>query len=103
MPTLAELQDFPGDEPTLIIAASSGGLVEPLDGPGNVDTIIDRFPETVYDQSRDTHLYRFLAALTGDAGAGLLKKQTFTARLRNEGELLTFTDLDSFYVQHFRF
>lgn len=64
---------------------------------------MDRFPEPVYAQGRDTHLYHFLTALCGDAGAGVLKKQAYMARLATETELLRFTELDTFYTQHFRF
>ncbi len=78
-------------------------LVEPLDGFATVDQVFDRFPEEVYNQSRDSHLYLFLQALCGDSGAGVLKKQSYIARLKNEGALLVYQDLDTFYTQSFTF
>src|SRR3954468_54036 len=103
MPTLQQLTDQPGADPPLVVDQASTNQIEPLAGPVSIDDLMDRFPDTVYDQSRDTHLFKFISALCGDSGAGLLKKQTFLARLRNEGDLLTFRDLDTFYVQHLRF
>lgn len=101
MPTLQELGADTGQELEFIQANDS--QVEPLDGPVSIEALMDRFPETTYTQGRDTHLYKFVAALCGDAGAGLLKRQSYIARLKNEGELLTFKDLDSLYAQVLRF
>lgn len=99
MPTLAQ---FAGDaDPTLIQFVDNIPLVEPLDGPTSVDDVMDRFPEEVYQQGRDTHLYRFLLALAGDSGAGLVKAQTFAARLKFEAEFLNFQVLDDFYAAQF--
>lgn len=64
---------------------------------------MDRFPEEVYQQGRDTHLYRFLSALGGDSGVGLIKAQAFAARLIFEAEFLSFQVLDQFYAAQFRF
>jgi len=72
-------------------------LIEPLDGPLYIDHLMERFPETVYNRGRETHLYRFLTALAGDAGAGQLKKQSLFARMKYEGNLLSFEDLDGSY------
>ncbi len=102
MPTLAELVGTQTD-PTITQATANDPVVEPLDGPTTVDDVMDRFPEEVYQQGRDTHLYRFLTALTGDAGAGLLKAQTFAARLTFEAEFLNFQVLDEFYAAQFKF
>src|SRR5687767_3676974 len=77
--------------------------IEPLDGPTRTMEIMDRFPEAVYQQGPDTHLFKFMEALCGDAGAGLIKKQSYLARLADEAEILQYTDLDNFYVQHFSF
>lgn len=77
--------------------------VEPLSGPVPMAHLMRRFPEQVYQQGPDTHLYHFVSALCGDAGAGLLKKQSYLARLAIEGEVLQYTSIDDFYVQHFGF
>ena len=78
-------------------------LIEPLDGYATVDQIMDRFPEEVYNQSQDSHLYLFLQALCGDSGAGILKKQSYIGRLKTEASLLVFSDLDTQYTQVFTF
>jgi hypothetical protein len=101
--------------PTLneIIAGAAGGtttvfttdniVIEPLDGPTSVEEVMDRFPEEVYQQGHDSHLYRLLQALCGDAGAGLAKKQAYAARLSYEAEFVNFDVLDDVYVAQFRF
>jgi hypothetical protein len=78
-------------------------LIEPIGGPPRVQELMDRFPESAYAQGPDTHLYKFLEALCGDAGAGLLKKQTLIARLQGEAESISYKDLDKFYSSHFSF
>jgi hypothetical protein len=100
MPTLAQLVNASSTQ-----AASSNAAVqiEPLGGPLSVDALMDRFPEALYQQGRDTHLYRFISALCGDAGAALLQKPLYALRLRNEAELIDFSNLDAFYTAHFRF
>jgi hypothetical protein len=102
MPSLAQLSGAETD-PTITVFTTNITVVEPLDGPSTVDDVMDRFPEEVYQQGRDTHLYRFLQALGGDSGAGLLKKQTFATRLRYEAEFMNFQVLDDFYAAQFRF
>jgi hypothetical protein len=77
-------------------------IVEPLDGPTSVDDVMDRFPSEIYQQSRSTHLYAFLTALCGDAGAGLAKKQAYIARLKYEADFLNFQVLDQIYDAQFQ-
>lgn len=103
MATLTQLQDTSGDDPTLQVDIDNSPIVEPLGGPLDIEILLTRFPESLYDLSSDTHLYRLLTALTGDSGSGLLDKQAYAARLLTEGPLLTFQELDNFYVQSFSF
>jgi hypothetical protein len=72
-------------------------VVEPLDGPLFVEHLMARFPEETYTKSRDSHLYRFLTAIVGDSGSGLLKKQSLFARLQFESAALGFKGLDKLY------
>jgi len=102
MPTLAQLLNGSSD-PTLISLATSNPVIEPLDGPTSVDTVFDRFPEEVYQQGKDSHLYRLLSALGGDSGAGFVKAQVYAARLQFEAEFLNTAALDSFYGYQFNF
>lgn len=89
--------------PIQTVLTTNFPVVEPLDGPTSVDDVFDRFPEEVYQQGKDTHLYRFLTALAGDAGAGYLKKQAYAARLKWEAEFINFKVLDDLYAAQFRF
>lgn len=102
MPNLAQLTGA-GSDPTTTVFTTTISMVEPLDGPTSVDDVMDRFPEEVYQQGRDTHLYRFMQALGGDAGAGFIKKQLFSQRLMFEAEFINFQVLDDFYATQFRF
>jgi hypothetical protein len=72
-------------------------VVEPMDGPLFIEQLMLRFPEEVYARSRDSHLYKFLTALAGDSGAGILKKQSLLARLQYESAALAFQNLDNLY------
>jgi hypothetical protein len=102
MPNLAQLTNA-GSDPLLTIFTTTINVVEPLDGPTSIDDVMDRFPEEVYQQGRDTHLYRFMQALGGDSGAGFIKKQVFSQRLMFEAEFINFQVLDDFYAAQFRF
>lgn len=102
MPTLTQLQNGSSD-PTQINLVQSSPVVEPLDGPSTVDSVFDRFPEEVYQQGKDSHLYRLLSALGGDSGAGFIKTQLYSTRLQWEAEFLNFTVLNQIYSAQFRF
>lgn len=103
MAILTQLQDTTGDDPTINVDVSNNPIVEPLGGPLDIDTLMERFPDSIYDVSTETHLYRLITALIGDSGSGLLDKQAYAARLLMEGPLLTFQELDNLYVQTFSF
>jgi len=99
---LSSFPDNSGDRTTTSLVRADP-IIEPLAGPPRIQELMDRFPESTYAQGPDTHLYKFLEALCGDAGAGLLRKQTYIARLQGEAEVISYRDLDSFYTTHFRF
>lgn len=102
MPTLNEI--IGGNlSPVSTVFTTNNIAVEPLDGPTSVEAVMDRFPEEVYQQGRDTHIYRLLSALCGDAGAGLAKKQAYATRLRYEAEFVNFKVLDEIYISQFHF
>lgn len=64
--------------------------------------LMDHFDEEVYRRDPNSHLYRFLEALTGGAGAGDLRRQTLIQRLNNSVEGLQFRDIDSLFYNLFR-
>lgn len=102
MPTLSQLQNGSSD-PAQVSLIQSNPVVEPLDGPSTVDSVFDRFPEEVYQQGKDSHLYRLLSALGGDAGAGFIKTQLYSTRLQYEAEFLNFNVLNQIYTAQFSF
>lgn len=71
-------------------------LYEPLDAPFTLDAVLSRFGDH-YDVSKNSHLYRFLLALCGDAGAGAIKKELFMGRLQTNLESTHFNNLDKLY------
>lgn len=75
-------------------ATETTGVIIP---PQTVQERLRHFPEEVYDISPSTHLYRFVAAMVGDAGAGQLKKRLLMARLASTVHGTHFYDLDRFF------
>jgi len=102
MPTLNEIIGT-NASPISTVFTTNNIAVEPLGGPTSVEDVMDRFPEETYQQGRDTHIYRLLAALCGDSGAGLAKKQAYAARLRYEAEFVNFKVLNDIYISQFQF
>lgn len=72
-------------------------FLAPLGGPQHPQLYLDRFPETVYSKSLDSHLVKFMYALLGPAGIGWLRKNYLEARLKLEDYGIETFDLDSFY------
>jgi hypothetical protein len=72
------------------------GIFEPLVGPENLRNHLGRFEDN-YDLSNNSHLFRFLVALCGEAGAGSIKRSLMLPRLREQLEATHFTDLDRLY------
>lgn len=102
MATLNDITGLSGDA-TQTYFVDNFVIVEPLNGPTTLAEIMDRFPDQVYQKGTDTHLYRLLQALCGDAGAGLAKKQAYAARLKYEASFLSFKVLDQIYAAQFHF
>lgn len=55
------------------------------------------FDGDVFDTSESSHLFKFIAAMCGDAGAGGLKKDVFKKRLSTLISSITFRDLDKLF------
>lgn len=93
---VATIQDEqrPGYTPLLPGIEEATGLII---APQTVESRMRHFPEEVYDISPSTHLYRFVAALVGDSGAGQLKKRLLMQRLVSTLQGTHFYDLDRFY------
>jgi hypothetical protein len=78
-------------------------LIEPLGGPQEVNSYLDRFPDEVYNKSIDSHLVRFVYALLGPAGVGSVRRNYLEARLIFESRGLELFDLDRFYGSPLQF
>ena len=76
---------------------TSNPIPEPLTTQDVFNQKLKRFDEDIYNTSVDSHLYKFLSALCGDAGAGLLTKQVSYARFQDRLESTHFTDLDRLF------
>lgn len=103
MTVLSQIVDENG-RPFLLTQDSAGApIVEPLGGYNTVEDVLDRFPETVYNTNRDSHLYSFLQALCGETGVGSLKKVSYVQRLQIEGNAINFAVLDNLFGSSFQF
>jgi hypothetical protein len=76
------------------------GLDEGTDlvlAPLDLNARLAHFDDRVYDLSPDSHLFRYMAAILGDAGVNQLRKQNLLARLGQTLQGTSFFDLDRFY------
>jgi len=79
------------------VFVSGNPIPEPLSPPEILTHHLRRFDPEIYNTSPDSHLYKLISALIGDAGAGLLAKQTSYARFQSRLESTHFSDLDKFF------
>lgn len=93
---MASVQDEqrPGYTPLGVGVEEATGLLIP---PQTVQQRLRHFPEEVYDTSPSSHIYRLVAAMVGDSGAGQLKKRLIMQRLASTLQGTHFFDLDHFY------
>lgn len=89
--------------PTFSGTIDQSFFIEPLSGPQDPNSLLDRFPDELYDKSPDTHFIRFMYSLLGPAGVGWLSKNYLDARLKLfQGGFQTF-DIEKFYGNPFGF
>ncbi len=72
-------------------------LIEPLGGPKDTFYYLQRFPEEIYNKSPDSHLYKFMRAILGEAGVNWVKKNHYQARIMLEEQGMDAFDLDAFF------
>ncbi len=89
--------------PTFSTTVNQSFFIEPLNGPDDPLTLLDRFPDTLYDKSPDSHFVRFMFALLGPAGIAWLKKDYLDARLMLIAHGFETFDIEKFYADPFRF
>lgn len=89
--------------PTYSEVVKQNYLIEPLTGAKDVFHYIENFPYEIYTKSADTHLYKFMRSLLGDAGVNWLRKNQLDARVMLEEMGLDAFDLDAFFGNPFAF
>lgn len=78
-------------------------FIEPLNAPTAPIRGLDRFPDSLYVKTPDSHFVRFMTALLGPVGVGWLKFNLTVARLQLEATGLQQANLESFYGDPFSF
>lgn len=71
-------------------------IYEPLSAPSTFNQYLVRFGDD-YNTTSDSHLYKLISALCGDAGVGSIKKQLLLPRLQSQLAATHFNDLDRLY------
>jgi len=71
-------------------------IIEPINAQQILTARLGRFGDH-YNTSQDSHLFRFLAALCGEASAGSLKKEAMLPRLSGQLANTHFQNLDRLY------
>lgn len=89
--------------PTTSRSVDQRYLIEPLGGPQEVASYLDRFPDAIYNKSLDSHLVKFLYSMLGPAGVGRIRRNYLEARLIFEAHGLELNDLDKFYGNPLQF
>ncbi len=80
-----------------VVVVPNNPILEPLGAPESLKNKLGRFPEELYNTGQDSHLYKFLVALCGDAGAGSLKRDLLYPKLQEMLNSTHFSDLDLLY------
>ncbi len=78
------------------LVATSYPILEPINAPAFFGNRLDRFGN-IYNLSNNSHLFRFLASLCGDSGAGQLKKDMLLPRLEQQLDATHFANIDRLY------
>jgi hypothetical protein len=78
------------------LPVANTSINEPINAPEFLKDKLERFGPH-YDLGPNSHLYRFILALAGDSGAGMLKRELLYPRLQSTLEATHFTDLDRLY------
>lgn len=89
--------------PTFTQQVDQTVFIEPLGGPSDPASLLDRFPDELYDKSSETHFMRFMYSLLGPAGVGWIKKQYLDAKLKLYAQGFDTFDIERYYGDPFGF
>lgn len=89
--------------PTFTQQVDQTVFIEPLGGPNNPLSILDRFPDALYSKSPETHFIKFMYSLLGPAGVGWIKKQYLDAKLAIYAHGFNTFSIEKYYGDPFKF
>lgn len=78
-------------------------FIDRLGGPQNPRSLLDRFPEELYNKAPETHFVKLMYSLLGPAGVGYLLKQYLDLRLQLDANGIDLFNLEGFYGDPFKF
>lgn len=78
-------------------------FLEPLGGPNDPLSSLDRFPDALYNKSPETHFIRFMYSLLGGAGVGWIKQQYLEAKLALYAQGFSAFNIEKYYGDPFQF
>lgn len=89
--------------PTYTQQVDQSVFIEPLGGPLGPLNALDRFPDSVYSKSPETHFVKFMYSLLGPAGVGFIKKQYLEAKLEIYAQGFNTFQIEKYYGDPFAF
>jgi hypothetical protein len=78
-------------------------FLEPLGGPNDPLSSLERFPDALYNKSPETHFIRFMYSLLGGAGVGWIKQQYLEAKLELYAQGFSAFNIEKYYGDPFQF
>lgn len=78
-------------------------FLEPLGGPEQLESLLQNFPDSIYDKSPSSRFYKFFYSIIGPAGVGQLVRNYFQARLAFLEFNVELFDVEKFYGNPFGF
>ena len=91
--------------PTFTQTVDQTVFIETIGGPSNPvgTSMLDRFPDELYNKSPETHFTKFMYSLLGPAGLGWIQKQYLDAKLQLYAQGFTGFDIEQYYGDPFSF
>lgn len=89
--------------PTFTETVDQSVFLEPLGGPQDPVSSLDRFPDKLYNKSTETHFIRFMYSLLGPAGVGWIKQQYLEAKLALYAQGFSAFNIEKYYGDPFQF
>lgn len=92
-----------GNSPSFTQKVNMSVFIEPFGGPTHPLNALDRFPDSIYHKTPDTHFVRFMYSLLGPAGLGWIKKQYLEAKLTLYAQGFNSFQIEKYYGDPFSF